>query len=1227
MRMRCPNPACRQVFEVEAYAQPVESSGKPSQVYPDALPADAEEPGQPNVNAPRGAGSVGEFVTVLEAEVVDENPPPKESNSTRGGKSVGDEVPLVEAEAVEETDQAEPRRPASWRQPPPVRKASPGPRPAPAAAPEPAEDKAPSWLTPPPVRRGTGDGSSDFAPPDGGGPPVHVFEADTLPPAPGTVPVPAPTRAARRTLLAFFIMLLAGGLVIGSVVAVVLNRLVRQEGILFQEANQEYSDARYAAAAKAFDDLSARFPKSDKIPHYQSLAELSRTRDLVYTSQPVSGLDRLNEFVKKHKDGPIVKEHQSDIEQTYRKLAEELTTLAKDKGDRATLAKARAALAESQNFKSGEQQSADDKALVAQMDEAEQVIVKAEKRQQALDRIGRLVAENQPTAETVRQARDQVEREGLQNDAEANRLITQLEDAVRSQVRYVDKPAGPSPPAAEPAEPSLILSPAVGGFASNPRENKRIVLALVRGVLYGLDQGTGQVRWVTRVGVDTTTLPVRLPASPTSPELFLVVSAAQNSVMTLVAQTGQVYWKHKLSAPCLGRPVIVEPWAYVPTYDGRVHEIETVQGNLQGYFDLGQPLTVGGVWQEGTDLVYFPGDSDNVYVLDIARKSGAGKPARKKRCLNILHTGHPSGSLRSEPIIVTRSDPSRNPEAQASWPPYLILSQSDGLNHMKLRVFGLPIENPDVPPLLQPEPRITGWSWFQPYHDIEKLAFVTDRGVLGLFGINQVRNEDKPIFPQFTEEQKPLEDTGLLGRAQVVHALENDYWVLVNGQLQRQHFDLFGQRLTPLWQAPLSLGSPLHAAQVDDNGKTLFVVTQDLSGQVCLATAVDAERGKILWQRQLGIGCQGDPLVVSGQVLVRDPGSGLFAFDGKRERLEPGQDTWWKAEPLRLGNAAPGASHLFVAQDGNALYELSSPEKSTALTVRKYRRGDEREPSLMLEKEKTVNLPAPLAGRPAVGEHYILLPLADGSMQRLPLPLNGDALAGGPDWRSGRADDGARCHVVFVAAEEFLATDGSRGLTHFRWPANDTFSTVPKNRDITADLPARIVAAPVVLPRPSPDAELRVCVADADNNVTLLGGPELKTERVWSMGGEITAGPFLRGQHLGCVVDRRLVWIDPARDQPLWRYTMAGEGIVGEPQVIGDLLVVADVSGRFVGIDPVTGKPRNLLGYMLKAHAAPVATPVVFGKNEAFVPLTDGTVFILSLDALRKPVGIPSFIP
>ena len=79
---------------------------------------------------------------------------------------------------------------------------------------------------------------------------------------------------------------------------------------------------------------------------------------------------------------------------------------------------------------------------------------------------------------------------------------------------------------------------------------------------------------------------------------------------------------------------------------------------------------------------------------------------------------------------------------------------------------------------------------------------------------------------------------------------------------------------------------------------------------------------------------------------------------------------------------------------------------------------------------------------------------------------------------------------------------------------------------------------------------------------------------------------------------------------------MPGEGILGQPQRIGKMLVLADRSGQFVGLDPADGQPLGT-GYTLKARAAPSATPVAFGPEEALVPLTDGTVFVLLLQQLR----------
>ena len=149
------------------------------------------------------------------------------------------------------------------------------------------------------------------------------------------------------------------------------------------------------------------------------------------------------------------------------------------------------------------------------------------------------------------------------------------------------------------------------------------------------------------------------------------------------------------------------------------------------------------------------------------------------------------------------------------------------------------------------------------------------------------------------------------------------------------------------------------------------------------------------------------------------------------------------------------------------------------------------------------------------------------------------------------------------------------------------------------------------------DLPVRVCVADVRGVITLLQGTTLEITRSWDVGGKITSGPFVRGNRVGCVVDgRRLVWIDPAKDRVAWEYASAGEGIVGQPQVIDNLVVVADQAGSFVGLDPASGKPRGKT-YTLKASVAPAAAPQPFGSNRALVSLTDGTLIILSLDRLR----------
>ena len=122
-------------------------------------------------------------------------------------------------------------------------------------------------------------------------------------------------------------------------------------------------------------------------------------------------------------------------------------------------------------------------------------------------------------------------------------------------------------------------------------------------------------------------------------------------------------------------------------------------------------------------------------------------------CAAILYSEHPAESLCGAPLIVGTTD---DPSGKA----WLILTQKQPLDDVQLRVFDLPIKARQTGELkLTPSPRVPGWSWFPPKYDGEKLALLSDAGVLGLFGIKQAGTHDAALFPVFPGSQALNLDT------------------------------------------------------------------------------------------------------------------------------------------------------------------------------------------------------------------------------------------------------------------------------------------------------------------------------------------------------------------------------------------------------------------------------------------------------------------------------------
>jgi outer membrane protein assembly factor BamB len=1019
----------------------------------------------------------------------------------------------------------------------------------------------------------------------------------------------------------------------------------------------DYQEERFREAAEKFRKLYDKFPESGRRDEYAFLAELADLRAGLADTQTDSrsAIESVGRFLTDHPDTSeeqkkllaehggglgtsLVKRIDSFLDQNALNDGPELSPLLDLITGQVTAVRQRLPDALS---------AADVARIDGRIEQTRVRIARAEKRRNVLAEARRLARDAMP--ETIKKVKQylkaqEAELPELANDAEAKKIVDDLYEAGRRRVRYVKAEAGTraggAPGRGDDLEPGILLDPLVGGRPRETVDDEQVVLALSRGVLYALRADNGKTKWALRVGIDTDHLPLRLPPTPAHPAERLLVLSADTRTLRALNLRGELLWSYRLSAPALGRPVLIQRRGaligYVPTHDGNVHEIELAQGTLQGRFELGQPLTVGGVPRKGTNLVYFPADDSCVYVLDI----------EKKECVTVLYTGHPGGTLRGEPLIVGGTEPVA--AGLPAPPAYLLLSQTDGLDKTVLRLFQLPAGGDSAEQVAMKAPaRVRGWTWFTPYHDGEKVVCLSDAGRLGLFGLRQPRNDDSPLFPLVPppagEEHSGIDLTALLGaqhsgvsrdRAMVAHVQGDEFWVLSQGQLQRLALGLSrkeGPRADPLWKKPLGLGSPLCGPQVLEGptGQLLYLVTQPVKRPVCLVTAVDPDGmpdetvdhdPRTRWQRQLGLVCQDELLELGNEVLAIDQGSGLFRFEPHQFKAQT-EGQWQIGGQVIAGNLDENAAFTprLLRGDKDVVYQLALPGAGKELVLRRYqaRAGNVTEEKLPLTR-------AALAGDPILMGETLLLATTDNQVERYTLPLKTGESKGGLSWRARHAPPDARCYLATLGPDGFLSTDGSRGLTRWNWPWDENKfyqAVVPKGKKPeeppTVELPDRIVAAPLVLPRKQ-GSPLRVLVATAGGAIHLLQGDYLSLAHTWELGGSVTAGPFLRGRYIGCVLDHnRLVWIDPEKKELQWEYRASGD-IVGRPALVEDLVVVCDEAGHFIGLDPLTGL-RQGPGYTLKGAIAPAATPVAFGPGRAFAPLTDGTIMMLSLNHLHVP--------
>jgi len=1046
---------------------------------------------------------------------------------------------------------------------------------------------------------------------------VVGFDFDAPPPVSpepevGPEPVePRPRRGRRKTRKWLPILFFSSGAAVTVALSVVLWNVLQPPppDDQWQVAQDAFRTGRLTESEKAFEVFAERYPDDPRT------AELPFFKDMLAAGRDVTsidgdwdrGLELLEETYLRYRDEEVYEKYRADLFKYFQVLVNRFLERSAKTSDPEQIAKARRAFGHLQTVglsmpdpwvppKLAE--------IEADVDAAQQAVEFATVKSSLIEALAGSSESDEPVDFDERYAQAErifVDYPELRDDAEVTRALEHLRQSEVNQVSYQpisltdveNAPEGESPAGTASGAKVIFVVWDVPSHDEPPPVLPDVQLALASGVLYAFD-ADGRHHWSRRLGVDSHRLPLRISASANSPDVFLAVSTLDNTLAALLATNGKTLWRyrvgtdHSLSAPltiCRWRSAPHEAervWGLLATTSGDVHVLELVRGQSIGRFQTGVPMTeTGGVFDPVSKLAYMPADSKRIFALDPAVIEGGGdEPAR-----SILTTGHASGSLRSQPMVVG---------------PYLLTVETSDLDRTKVRAFRIDptvgFADAQAPPVKEIE--LPGWSWFTPPTTPDRMTVVTDGGALGVLGLN-LDNAGEALYPLIEDDagKIPRLKVNAPHRAMAIHSDEHLLWLMAGGRLQHYRLDVLRQQIAPLWPTenrPTSVsGIPLHQAHFDWDRERIFVTTRSLEGDRVEFSAVEAATGEPLWHRQLGIYPNADPIVLKqgGVMLVDRTGRLLMLRAAAQDNSSEVQI--YRDETLPPANAEGPLIHL-------------SDERGTDYVARPVRGGR----ALALRQLggspgpwKNVALPeGTLQGRPAIADGHLVAVSSSGALFRIPLTAGQRNRTEPYRWPQAETltrDDRvalkaiARDRAILLAGDAIFWLQWSDAGVVPVWQADE-----------------RWFHAPSPLVGNMAQAGERVFVVDQKNTVYRVDSSHPASAAQWRSPQQITDGPFIRHDLMLVVEDGRTLVAFDARNAddafvPLQRIRLRGR-MCGRPVEVRNGLLVTDYSGSLAYISAEAAELRQR--FQLSADALPAAAAVPFGQGRVLVPMSDGTL-------------------
>ena len=943
------------------------------------------------------------------------------------------------------------------------------------------------------------------------------------------------------------VLFLGGGGGLLAIVALVFWFMINREQVRrqFDEAAKEIRAAQFATGIQKFEEFIKAHPGHDLTDGADGAkVQLSKARvDKELTGSPAysNAIKALQDLVTEHREAKFFSELHDDVVVFAKKIALDTPKAAAVNKQRDLLKISAEAETLLERYSPPDSPPVEAKKEIAKArEEAEAAILKSGVFEEALASINESLKKELPLAAVVTRQKLVVRYPDLSADRKiATALSRALEMAKKQAVREEFQRDAQTDDPVKSLPKPLTLAVRTRSD-SNEQSANRVIFALGQDSCFAVDSITGDPIWRRTVGVGTPFFPVPVE---TSRSAVLIFDTTLNQLVLLDRRTGELIWRQAVE-PVSGPPLVAHGQIYLPTLEGFFYRIDADSGRITSRLKFPQRLFAPPIaMTDNVHLLVF-GEAEFAYTLSLS----------PLECKLVSQTGHQPGTVEASPLAMGQ---------------YVLLAENDRATTSRLRVLNASKATDRLTDVA--EVRVEGHIRDEMILRGNQLFVASVGPRLTVFNVSDDKNQK--TLSQIATLQIP---TSHAGAAHLAAGTDGQIWLSV-GALRKVVLKTNVLQLDE--QATIAVGQSIQPLQMI--GRNLYVGRQLPLGQAVHLTQADGESMESNWKTVVGARLLAANQSADGQLVCVTEGADTFllsanevstgGFRARSEKqLELPKNT---LEPLQAAALAEGRVAVWTNGAEGKLWVIG--------------------PSALPQAE--VALPQPLECSP--------LRFAGGVLLPIPGRLKLAGRAGGPPCDDFLAPVNTNNegpirkwkHLVAIDDDTLLVFDSAGKMLklQYRTGAKTFFQTVS-----SLDYPQPIDVAPTL-------HKGRLLTADAAGKLRVLDVTAMETRVEIDLGGPASKPIWISESLMLAEVSRqRLVAFDAADPkQSLWTCNLDGVGLVGNPLLVGNVLLAVQQSGDVLRIDAKTGKVEQ------KTSLGQVATQGPLRLGNLLVVLTvDGSL-------------------